>query len=377
MEKDDNRNSSAGERGAVAGPSLAACPIDFHSHGVGRVDFMRLANLGLDSVETSLACEGVRAILTLYLPQHEFESFLELMAAFADRRTERYRHIVGIGLEGPVLASHGGTPAKGVWKPSKKQWRQIAACGAQGLQYVIVSPDAHFVGSGSDDDEPESLDWVIHSLLDGGVRPAPGHFSKADPARGAAGLERMLAIVRDHRTRPIVTDHLFNDMPLNFTHAWRTERRRQHRAEELAAIDLPGWDRSNLRSRLGTVPAIMIDAALDGLVKLCMNFDGDHVDLEISKRTVELVGAENFLLMTDRIQGQVLGGQRLTKSNENSLLYQQEGIVAGGSQFVVQQLYNMRQVGIPEHAIQQIGLTNPARVLGVEPVPGLEPEVAA
>src|SRR5215204_4877051 len=94
--------------------------IDFHCHGVGRFDFTEIPAIDLQEIEAILAARKQHVILTLYLPKPNFENFLNLMENFHQGKQQgKYEHIVGFGLEGPLLASHGGTPEKGVWVPTK------------------------------------------------------------------------------------------------------------------------------------------------------------------------------------------------------------------------------------------------------------------
>lgn len=344
------------------------CPIDFHNHGVGEYDFANIGNIGLNNIENNLACEGIRAILCMFIGKKHFHSITELVSAYSiGKDAGHYNHIVGIGVEGLALSSHGGTPSQSSWAVTKKEWKQIAKLGTKGLEYVVFSPDYPFRGSGRDDDMPESLDWLVNTLIDGGVRPAPGHFSKVSPETSAKALDQLFDIVSKRSYGPIITDHLFNDMPLNFKHAWRTKEEKKNREKELLEISLDKWDKSNLSKYMGLVPAKLIQAAWDGLCKICLNFDGDHVDYSIIKKTLEIGGTDNFILMTDFCQNQILAGAPLTKHNDNSLLYQQQGIVACGTQRVFQQIYNMRTSGFSEEVIKQITVLTPSKLLGISP----------
>ncbi len=352
-------------------------PIDFHGHGVGKFDFMAIPELSLDSVERSLRDEQVQSILTLYLPQQHFDAFLSLVDVFAaGRASGRYRYIVGLALEGPVLASHGGTPKMGVWMPNKGQWKALASRGSSGLRYIVLSPDGHWNHDGGEGDDASAPDmaWVVECLLDGGVLPAFGHMRKDAPQECGARIRDLLKVVERANKGPIVTDHLYNDMPLNFRHAWRTASARMCRAAELRGHSVHRWNSDNIVEEVGPVPGAILDGARRGLIKVCLNFDGEHVDLAISTRTVEVMGADKFLLMTDRIQSRRLGGHTLRKRNDSSLLYQEGGIVAGGSQTPVQQIQNLRLWGVPESDIRQVAFENAARLLGIErqPAPALD-----
>ncbi len=334
-------------------------PVDFHCHGIGRFDFTEPNSLVLDELEHSLQIEGVYSILTLYLPKSKLSDLEELVAAFdLGRKIGRYRHILGIALEGPVLASFGGTPEMGCWQPTIVEWQRIAALGPAGLIYVVISPDAEIPTA---EEYPASVLEIIDILLNFGVKPAFGHFKKTDPQKTAS----LLALACDHiekiKKGPAYTDHLFNDMPVKFKYAWRTKAEKLTRDIEIENILATEWTDENMFEVLGPVPATIIKYAKRNVLKVCMNFDGEHVDLSICKKAVALLGSENLMLMTDRIQSEILGGQHLHSVDENSLLYQSGGIVAGGSQAVMRQIGNMLSIGLSAndifHIVSQTAVT--------------------
>ena len=148
--------------------------------------------------------------------------------------------------------------------------------------------------------------------------------------------------------------HLYYEMPLNFTHTLRTNEEKLQRESQIKDLLDQDWSADNMKKLLGPVPAAIISLALDAKLKICSNFDGDHVDLDICKKTVELIGSQNIMLMTDRIQSKVLGGQELGQNSDNSLLYQSRGIVAGGSQSVVNQIGNMMEIGLGSRDILNV-----------------------
>ena len=275
---------------------------------------------------------------------------------FSGKQKGLFSHIVGIGLEGPLLASHGGTPHKGVWMPSKNQWQALSKMGDKGLIYSILSPDAilehgnRFDPTGS----PSSVNWIVETLLEGGVLPAPGHFKRDNPKESARCLQALFDVVINWGQGPTLTDHLFNDMPRNFKHAWRSKEDQCTRNEDILNLHLEEWNISNLEEKLGPVPATIINNARKGLVKVSQNFDGEHVDLAIVQKAVELIGAENMLMMTDSIESKRLAGRELTMKEGATLLYQDEGVVAAGSQGVVRQIQNMLSIGLTEAQIKLI-----------------------
>lgn len=344
---------------------LAEGAIDCHCHGVGRFDFTEIENLDLNEIERILSHKKRQAILTLYLPKPNFDDFLKLMDSFHQSQANGlFTHIAGFALEGPLLASHGGTPEKGVWVPTADHWQKLASCGQQGLLYVILSPDAYLPGSNfSFNPEYPTIPWIAKTLLKGGVLPAPGHFIKTDPLGSAQLLQEILDVVEAWGQGPTLTDHLFNDMPHNFKHAWRTRTERARRDEELLALDLESWTLDNLDEKLGPVPATLIRNAHKGLVKVCQNFDGEHVDLTIVKKVVGLLGSKNMLMMTDSIESRTLAGRDLHMLEDSTLLYQNNGIVIAGTQNVLQQINNMFSIELSYQQIQQITALVPAQVL--------------
>jgi hypothetical protein len=239
-----------------------------------------------------------------------------------------------------------------VWTPSEQQWQDIAACGELGLIYVILSPDAELRHG-------PSISWITETLLTGSVLPAPGHFLKTDPPRSARALQAVFDQVAAWGKCPTITDHLFNDMPLNFRHAWRTPAEKERRTEELKSMRLERWNQYNVEEQLGPVPATMVRAAWNGTAKICQNFDGEHVDLAVAKRAVDLIGSENMLMMTDSIESKRLGGQNLHLREGSTLLFQEKGIVAAGSQCVKSQVANMLSVGLDPRDIRMMTNTVP------------------
>lgn len=336
-----------------------------HCHGVGRFDFTEISDIDLDEIEAILAERNRHTILTLYLPKPSFNIFLDLMQEFQIGKNQgRYPHIIGFGLEGPLLASHGGTPEKGVWMPSEDHWQKLAGCGQKGLIYVIFSPDYQLPGSNFVDyGNSPSVEWITETLLVGGVLPAPGHFTKSDPRMSAQKLQSIFDIVFEWGQGPILTDHLYNDMPHNFKHAWRTPEEKLRRDQEIFELELSRWSLETLEQDLGPVPATIIKNAKKGLVKICQNFDGEHVDLDIVKKTIELVGADNMLMMTDSIESKRLAGRNLRVYEGSTLLYQNEDIVAAGSQNVDKQINNMCSMGLTTEEIFAIAVGNPNLLL--------------
>ncbi|MGJ3495225.1 N-acetylglucosamine-6-phosphate deacetylase [Piscirickettsia salmonis] len=336
---------------------------DFHCHGVGRFDFTEIASINLDEIESILASRGSKSVLTLYLPKENFSAFLRLMDKFdSGRLVNKYPHILGIAIEGPLLSSHGGTPHRGVWIPSKSHWSEIAECGKKGLLYVILSPDFDLNSGKQNVEYPDKITWIAEKLLEYGVMPTPGHFRKDCERHSAKMLQRVFNVVHEAGFQT-VTDHLFNDMPRNFKHAWRTENEKQLRQHELLDLNLDEWSLENIEERMGLIPATIIRNAKKGIVKIAQNFDGEHVDLAVVKKTIEIVGHENIIMMTDSIESRRLAGYDLTCKKGSNLLYQEEGIVAAGGLGVRQQIENMITIGLSKQQIMSIIHKTPLNVI--------------
>jgi N-acetylglucosamine-6-phosphate deacetylase len=337
--------------------------IDFHCHGIGDFDFTDIKNIDLNEIQSILEQKNHNAILTLYLLSQHFSDFLKLMDIFAqDKQQQKFTHIMGFALEGPLLSSHGGTPKDGVWQPTKQQWQALAACGKKGLIYMVLSPDVVWNNT-NNKDYPGDIAWVAQVLLEGGVLPAPGHFKKDNPIESAKLLQRVFDVVAAWGHGPTITDHLFNDMPLNFKHAWRSSKDKLHRRIEIADLKLNTWDLHSIEEKMGIVPATIIKNAHKGYAKICLNFDGEHVDLTLVKKAVELIGVQNMIMMTDSVESKRLAGQSLHTRHGSTLLYQHEGIVAAGSQSVEQQIQNMLSIGLDIAQIEQITYLVPSTVL--------------
>lgn len=347
-----------------------ATAIEFHCHGLGNQDFSRFDEIDLDLLDRDAAAEGLTCVPTLYLPYSRLDAFVDWMGMFA-RIRDRLPHVGGIALEGPLLASFGGTPEQGIWSPTKREWERLAQCGAQGLQYIVLAPDAMTTGSallpGQSWEHP-SLEWIITTLVEHGVRPALGHFHKLDEVGSAACIDEAVEVshrlVGAPRGGLIVTDHLFNDMPVRVPYAWRGPDAKRRRDNEVAALDLASWTLSSADSVLGPVPGGLLRHAAEHRLIVSINFDGEHVDIDIAIRAAQLAGESSVIAMTDRSDVPVLGGQALTKPLGSTLWYQEGGIVAAGSQHISEIIDRLRNHGVEEDDILKMVALTPARAIG-------------
>lgn len=353
------------ELGEVPGGApyvVPTLPVEVHCHGLGPIDFSNFAEIDLHELNKVASAEGVLCIPTLYLRRERLDGFVEFMREYAALRADgELPFVPAMALEGPLVASFGGTPANAVWAPSKQEWDKLAGCGELGLVYIMLSPDAlqssSYLAAQFTPEHP-SLEWIVTRLVEKGVRPALGHFAKEDPQLGADCVALVLGAAEaadcPHNGVRVVTDHLFNEMPLLIRHAFRTRKAQAEREAVLAGYDLPSWNLADLHEQVGPVPAAIMRGAHAGRIAACLNFDGEHVDYAIAKRAIEIVGPQNMMLMTDRSDTARLAGQNLHLEPGSQLWYQEKGVVAAGTMPIDKQISNVRDLGVGEHDIWRL-----------------------
>jgi N-acetylglucosamine-6-phosphate deacetylase len=274
---------------------------------------------------------------TLFLPKGGLENLELACRTLAKLRREgRVHRILGIGIEGPLLGSEGGTPRNTHWTPTPEEWSRIAALGDLGLIYCVLSF--------SDGLDLRFQDRIVEELCRGGVVPALGHFRGSSDANLVRQIDAAVEIGHSCR-RPILTDHLFNDMPLAFRHAWRSGADRSGRTHELMRLARALESGANLASILGRVPATMIRHAQRGGLTLCINFDGAHVDLGVLALLKPLLPSKNVIAMTDRVEHDLLSCESLTYNPEDTLFYNKARIVSAGSSTIPMQAFNLLTLG--------------------------------
>ncbi|GIG20607.1 hypothetical protein Cch01nite_13310 [Cellulomonas chitinilytica] len=340
-------------------------PVLFHVHGIGPHDFSSMTPDALAGVDALAAERGVEVVPTVFLRREYVDTFEDVVAAWsAGRARGELDHVLGFGVEGPMLGTSGGVPPAGCWMPDTQTWRRIAALGDHGLRYVVIAPDAvdldGLVG------EDLTFAALIELFYAHGVRLALGHFRHGDPWTSARRTQDVIDFVErltDGQQDALVTDHLFNDMPRAFRHAWRTGAERERRADELGAFLAQEWTAATLDRVLGPVPAVIVTAARAGRILPMLNFDGDHVDLEICRRTVEYVGADRLIAITDHIEVFEMAGEHLVAAETSSLRLRSDGRVAAGSTNIDGQARNMRSLGLREGQIDHLLRWSPRAAL--------------
>ncbi|MBJ8107557.1 MULTISPECIES: N-acetylglucosamine-6-phosphate deacetylase [Bacillus cereus group] len=343
-------------------------PIEFHCHGISNFDFSELNINDLVKIDNVLKQEKINCLLTLFLPQSKLDFFVEYMNKFHEMKSlGKLNNIIGISLEGPLLSSVGGTPKTGNWRPNHKDWNKIFQCGRLGLKYVVLAPDIHLASPPYSTKEYPQVEWIVEGLLSNNISVALGHFQKSNPQASAESIERVVAIARKLKKEKyggaILIDHFLNDMPQLIKHAWRGKDEQTKRISDLFALQMESWTLNNLDSKIGIVPATILRYAYEGDITICLNFDGEHVDLEISKRIVELIGDDSIIAMTDRANIENLCGQKLFLKDKESLLYQSHDVVAAGTSNIDLQINNMLEMGISVESAWKMAYENPLRAL--------------
>jgi N-acetylglucosamine-6-phosphate deacetylase len=337
-------------------------PVLFHVHGMGEHDFSSMRPDELASVQQEAETRGVDVVPTIFLRQ-EWLVPCETLHSFYDQAPEQFPNILGFAIEGPLLGPSGGTPRSASWMPSVDEWKRIASLGRAGLRYLVLAPDAmeteDMIAPGF------RLADLIEALSENGVRIALGHFERSDPQRSADRALRLIDAVQNmigFSQFNVLTDHLYNDMPRNFVHAWRGNARARRKRELEEFLRVP-WRPDDLAELLGPVPAALLEATREGRLLPCLNFDGFHVDLAVCQRTAEYVGAGSLIAITDHTETLSMAGEELHPDHDSSLWYREDDIVAAGSKDLEWQIENMRRIGLGESEIYSMTTENPNQVI--------------
>jgi len=337
-------------------------PVLFHVHGISKHDFSSLLPEDLKSVQLQAEGRSVDIVPTIFLRKDWLVSCETLLGSYA-QASGQLPNILGFAIEGPLLGPSGGTPRSASWMPSVDEWLRIASLGRHGLRYLVLAPDAM---------EPEDaiapgfrLVDLIEAVSETGARIALGHFERSDPGRSADRALQLIDAVHE-TVGPsrfnVLTDHLYNDMPRNFIHAWRGEARTRRDRELQEFLKTP-WVPGSLAEILGPVPAALLEATRDGRLLPCLNFDGFHVDLEVCRRTSEYLGADSLIAITDHIETYSMAGEELHSTQDDSLWHRADGVVAAGSRGLDWQVENMRRIGLDEREIHAMTTGNPHQVI--------------
>lgn len=262
-----------------------------------------------------------------------------------------------------MLGTGGGVPPVGCWVPTGAEWRRIAKMGNFGLRYMVVGPDSLEL----DDSVAFDLTFrdVVNSFYQNNVKLALGHFQHQDPALSARRTSDVVEYVQcAYGPSPdiLITDHLFNDMPRNFKHSWRTPEERSRRDREVGDFLALPWRDQDLEQLLGPIPATLVREALNGRMTPVLNFDGDHVDLAICRRLVEYLGSQRMMAITDHTDSDVMANEQLSLRPGSSLRYRSDGIVAAGSSGLDVQRRNMAAIGLSSEDITNLFENVPRRV---------------
>jgi N-acetylglucosamine-6-phosphate deacetylase len=336
-------------------------PTLIHTHGIGDIDYSNMSVANLERTEELAVKGGLWIVPTIFLARWQLEECERILGHYWSNR-EQYPHVLGFSIEGPLLGNQSGVPGRGIWSPSIDEWRRIAALGATGLRYIVMGPDADDLDA---DLGRMTMRQVVDLFYQHHVRIALGHFQHEHPELSAIRASAMIDYIHSAHGADqsmVLTDHLFNDMPRNFRHVWRAPEERVHRDREIKPVLDADWNVANLELLLGAVPAALLRTAKAGRLLPFLNFDGEHVDLSICAKTVEYLGAENLIGITDDTHVPALAGEDL-HHRDNGLWYREDGIVAAGSSDVSKQMRNLAEIGLTPWDAEQIFSTNPQRAL--------------
>ena len=332
----------------------------YHFHGLGPFDFSSLRPSDLPDLQKLAAAQQLEIVPTIYLRREALADFSRTVKEYHLLQSDGLvPNIRGFAVEGPLLGPQGGIPRTGKWYPDGMEWEALATLGRYGLKYIVMAPDAMALEDSIESGLPFSQ--VLENFYDNGLRIAFGHFHRDDPERSAARLGEALEFIHSrYRTSPflVLTDHLYNDMPRNFTHAWRKPTDQPRRTTELAPVVRADWENADLAGLLGPVPAAILTAARGGLLMPCLNFDGYHVDLEICRKTFDYLGEDRLIMLTDHTEVSVMAREELHLDKDSRLWLRDDGKVAAGTSDHRRQRTNMSAIGLTAPAIEKLLLTN-------------------
>ncbi len=339
----------------------------FHTHGLGRFDFSDLNEIDLVAINEIARRRDVLLCPTIFLTECKLDHFETLLCAYA-QQAQSLERIVGWAIEGPMLGSKGGTPVGAIWRPTAEQWRQMARWFDLGLKYMVMAPDIFMLG----DDIGRDMRFadLITLIYASGGRIALGHFEGQSAVESARRLEAVLGHIEEQfKPSPylVLTDHLFNDMPRAFKHAFRTSAEMAERRAELARHEDHGWRAATLDDLLGHVPAALLRAARAKRLTPSLNFDGGHVDLEICRQVVAFLGAKRLIAITDHTELLSLGGEVLRLDAHTRLLYRSDSVLAASFVTHEEQRVHMRSIGMSEEAIFAVQHDVPLEALRYRP----------
>ncbi|MBI3704968.1 MAG: hypothetical protein HY244_14250 [Rhizobiales bacterium] len=237
-----------------------------------------------------------------------------------------------------------------------------------GLRYFVLAPDIFALQD--DIDRSFTFADLLALIYDSGGRIAVGHFDGASPELSTERFNEVMNYIEAGYERSpylILTDHLFNDMPRAFKHAFRTPNARVHREAELAKHSSSTWQASSLPTLLGPLPAAILVAARDKRLTPALNFDGGHVDLAICRRVVEFLGADRIIAITDHTETFTIAGETLVRDDDTKLLYRPDGVLAASFVTQEEQRLNMQNIGMNTDDINFVQYKTPLAALRFEP----------
>lgn len=76
----------------------------------------------------------------IFLAQDYIETLKAVLEEYS-KNSELLTHVLGFGVEGPLLGRFAGVPPRGILYPTATQWEQLAELGKYGLKYIVMGSD--------------------------------------------------------------------------------------------------------------------------------------------------------------------------------------------------------------------------------------------
>lgn len=341
----------------------------FHTHGLGPFDFSNICDGDLSAINDLAERRSAYLCPTIYLKEARLKAFEEMIAAYARALSEvGLSRFLGFAIEGPMLGRKGGIPRGSVWRPSVRQWHSIASWFARGLKYIVLAPDQYDLDDNIDDGF--TFADLLSLIYDAGGRIAFGHFCRSSPGTSARRIVDVLDYLESRYAGSpylVLTDHLLNDMPRNFLHAFRTLDQLEFRDAELKRVLSQKWTSSSLPDLLGPVPAALLNAAESGRITPALNFDGAHVDLIICQKLVDHLGSSRLIAMTDSTEIGELASEPLRLGTDGRLFYRNDGVLAASAVPHEEQIKNMVSMQLDNESINNMFFDTPLAALTYVP----------
>ena len=324
------------------GSSILPGLIDLHCHGAAGGGFPTGDSRACRDAAGFLHRHGTTTLLASLVtaPAEELLRGIGVLRPLADEGL-----IAGIHSEGPFLspARCGAQNPEWLRTPDLNLLRRLLHAAGGTLKTMTYAPELPGAGG------------LVSMLARHGVTPSLGHTdadtrTTAESLTGAA--ESLRASGAGAGRRPTVT-HLFNGMPPI-----------HHRSPGPAAACL------GLAAR-GAVAGELLG-------------DGVHLDPETVRMVVDLVGADNVVLVTDSMaatglpDGEYELGPSVVAVRGGVAALKSNGALAGGTTTLLEVVRKTIEAGVPPEAAVKAATLVPARILGLgDQIGSLKPGMRA